>query len=53
MGEDGFDGPRLPLRTFLAALAAGAIALGLALPIPHKSEAEPRSQFTTLELGAG
>jgi hypothetical protein len=53
MGEDGFDGPRLPLKALLAALAAGAIALGLALPIPHKSEAEPQSQFTTLELGAG
>jgi len=53
MHKDGSHGQGMPLKAFIAALAAGAIALGLALPIPHRSEAEPRSQFTTLELGSG
>ena len=53
MHRDGSEGPGMPLKALLAAIAAGAIALGLALPIPHKSEAEPKSQFTTLELGRG
>jgi hypothetical protein len=53
MGKDGSDERKLPLKAFLAMVAAGAIALGLALPIPHKSEAQPKSQFTMLELGSG
>ena len=53
MQKDGPEGPGMPLKAFLAMVAAGAVALGLALPIPHKSEAEPKSQFNTLELGTG
>ena len=51
MHRDGPDDDGMPLKAFLAAIVAGAIALGLALPVPHKTEAEPRSQFTMLELG--
>ena len=51
MGEDESNGPRIPLTALLAALAAGAIAMGLAIPIPHNSETQPRSQLATLELG--
>jgi len=52
MQKDRSQGQGMPLKALIAALAAGAIVLGLALPVPHRSEAEPRSQFTTLELGS-
>ena len=51
MHKNGSDDKGLPLKAFFALVAAAAVALGLALPIPHRSEAEPKSQFTTLELG--
>jgi hypothetical protein len=43
------------MKVFLAAAVAGAVAVGLALPVPHASEAaQPqKSQFSTLELGNG
>ncbi|MDB5448480.1 MAG: hypothetical protein JWQ97_3797 [Phenylobacterium sp.] len=44
----------MTLKAFIAAAAAAAIAIGLALPVPHKSQAaQPKSQFTTFELGRG
>lgn len=53
MHRDGTESRGMPMKAFLAVLAAGAIALGLALPIPHRSDAEPKSQFMTLDLGGG
>jgi len=43
----------MSLRIWLAAFAAfaAAVALGLMLPVPHKADAEAKSQFATLELG--
>ena len=43
------------LKALIAALAALAVAIGLALPVPHKGHADQpmTSQFTTLELDAG
>lgn len=51
MRKDGSDDQGLPLKAFLALIAAAAVALGLALPVPHRSESAPKSQFATLELG--
>lgn len=39
-------------KVFLAAAIAAAIAVGLALPVPHKSDAAAaRPQVATFELG--
>jgi hypothetical protein len=48
----------MPLKAFLAAVAAIAVGVGLLLPVPHASEASaqsqiPTSQIPTLELGQG
>ncbi len=43
----------MALKAFLAAATAAAIAIGLALPVPHASKVKPKSQFTTLELARG
>jgi len=41
-------------KAFLAAAAVAAIALGLALPVPHASEAAvAKPQIATLEIGRG
>jgi hypothetical protein len=40
----------MALKAILAAAAAAAIVVGFALPGPHASQAEPRSQFSTIEL---
>jgi hypothetical protein len=53
MENDGTEGSGMRLKGILAAAAAAAIAIGLVLPVPHKSEAEPRSQFATFEVGHG
>ena len=43
----------MSLRAMFAAAAAlaAAVAVGWALPVPHKNAAEAKSQFTMLELG--
>jgi hypothetical protein len=41
------------LKAFLTAVAAAAIAIGLALPVPHKDGPPAKSQFATFELGRG
>jgi hypothetical protein len=42
------------LKALLAAAAALAIVIGLTLPVPGKGGgAQPKSQFTTLDLGRG
>ena len=53
MGDHGSNGNSLRLRALFVAAAALGIAIGMALPGPHKSQAEPRSQFATFEVGRG
>jgi hypothetical protein len=43
----------LSLKALVAAAAAIGVAIGLALPTPHKPHAPTHSQFVTLELGPG
>ena len=52
--QEGREKAGFPLKALLAAIALAAIAIGLALPVPHKSRpAQPKSQFATFELGRG
>jgi hypothetical protein len=55
MGRDRMEISGAAVKAFLAAAAALAIAVGLALPVPHRddSTSQPKSQFSTLELGRG
>jgi hypothetical protein len=53
MREDRPGGGDARLKALFLVLGALAIAIGLALPEPHKSEAHPRSQFATIEVGGG
>ena len=53
MRKDDWEERGIPLKVLLAAAAAAAVAIGLALPLPNKSEAEPKSQFVTFEVGRG
>ena len=42
----------MTLKAFLAAAVAAAIAVGLALPVPHKRDgAAAKPQIATFELG--
>lgn len=40
-------------KLLLAAVAALAIAVGFALPGPHRSHAQPQSQLALQEIGHG
>jgi hypothetical protein len=35
----------MALKILLAAIFAAAVGVGLVLPVPHRSEAHPRSQM--------
>lgn len=42
------------LKAYLALAILAAIAIGLALPIPHRNQAAPKaSQFATFDIGSG
>ncbi len=41
------------LKAFLAAALAAAVAIGLALPVPHKSQPQLKSRFAMVELHGG
>lgn len=43
----------MPLKAFLAAVAALAVGVGLLLPVPHKTEAAAQSQIELMEPGRG
>jgi hypothetical protein len=45
----------MTLKAMLAAFAAAAVAVGLLLPVPHKSEAEAATtpQIATISVGHG
>lgn len=53
MRDDGPGGGGPRLWAVFLALGALAVAIGLALPGPHRSEAHPHSQFATIEVGGG
>ena len=40
----------MTVKAFLALVALAAVAVGFALPAPHKAEAQQVSQMQTLEL---
>jgi hypothetical protein len=40
----------MPLKAFLAMIAALAVAVGFALPAPHHAEADAASQLQTIEI---
>lgn len=45
----------MALKIVMAAIAAAAVAVGLLIPVPHKTEAEPatQSQIETISVGHG
>jgi hypothetical protein len=43
----------MALKALLAVVAAAAIAVGFALPVPPTSQAATQSQVETLSLGRG
>jgi len=47
------EGPVMTPKILLVAAVLAAIAIGFALPGPHRIKAEPRSQIPTLEVGKG
>ena len=47
------EGPVVTPKIWLTVLALAAIAVGFALPGPHRISAEPHSQIPTIEVGNG